>query len=74
MEGSSSTSLTVLEDEWGEADMAGYPHYMLKEIHEQPEALRRCISGRLDKANGSAKLGGLNLEPVRLAEHHLTFD
>lgn len=64
--GSSSTSLTVLEDEWGEADMAGYPHYMLKEIHEQPEALRRCISGRLDKANGSARLGGLKLEPVRL--------
>ena len=64
--GSSSTSMTVLEDEWGEADMAGYPHFMLKEIHEQPEALRRCISGRLDKANGSAKLGGLKLEPIRL--------
>ena len=48
--GSSSTSMTILEDEWGEADMAGYPHFMLKEIHEQPEALRRCISGRLDKA------------------------
>ena len=39
---------------------------MLKEIHEQPEALRRCITGRLDKANGGAKLGGLKLEPVRL--------
>ena len=64
--GSSSTSMTVLEEEWGEADMAGYPHFMLKEIHEQPEALRRCISGRLDHRNGSAKLGGLKLEPVRL--------
>ena len=64
--GSSTTSMTILEDEWGEADMAGYPHFMLKEIHEQPEALRRCISGRLDKSNGSAKLGGLKLEPVRL--------
>ena len=64
--GSSSTSMTVLEEEWGEADMAGYPHFMLKEIHEQPEALRRCISGRLDHRNGSAKLGGLKLEPVHL--------
>ncbi|MGY8745822.1 MAG: glutamine--fructose-6-phosphate transaminase (isomerizing) [Candidatus Poseidoniales archaeon] len=64
--GSSSTSMTILEDEWGEADMAGYPHFMLKEIHEQPESLRRCISGRLDHANGSAKLGGLKLEPIRL--------
>mgnify|MGYP001198867027 CR=1 FL=1 len=64
--GLSSTSMTVIEDEWGEADMAGFPHFMLKEIHEQPEALRRCISGRIDKANGSAKLGGLRLEPVQL--------
>ena len=64
--GSSTTSMTVIEDEWGEADMAGYPHFMLKEIHEQPEALRRCITGRLDKTNGSAKLGGLKLEPIRL--------
>ena len=64
--GASSTGLTILEDEWGEADMAGFPHYMLKEIHEQPEALRRCITGRLDMANGSAKLGGLRLDPLRL--------
>ena len=64
--GMSSTSLTVIEDEWGEADMAGFPHYMLKEIHEQAEALRRCIAGRLDMANGSAILGGLRLDPVRL--------
>ena len=64
--GSSDTSMTILEDEWGEADMSGYPHFMLKEIHEHPDALRRCISGRLDKSNGSAKLGGLKLEPVRL--------
>ena len=64
--GASSTGLTILEDEWGEADMAGFPHYMLKEIHEQPEALRRCITGRLDMANGSAKLEGLRLNPIRL--------
>ena len=64
--GMSSTSLTVIEDEWGEADMAGFPHYMLKEIHEQAEALRRCIAGRLDMSNGSAKLGGLRLDPLRL--------
>lgn len=64
--GISSTSMTVVEDEWGQADMAGFPHFMLKEIHEQPEALRRCIAGRLDMANGSAKLGGLRLQPLRL--------
>ncbi|MEL0100841.1 MAG: glutamine--fructose-6-phosphate transaminase (isomerizing), partial [Euryarchaeota archaeon] len=64
--GISDTTLSVIEEDWGDADIAGYPHYMLKEIHEQPEALRRCISGRLDLANGSSKLGGLNLDPIRL--------
>ena len=64
--GVSDTTLSVIEEDWGDADIAGYPHYMLKEIYEQPEAIRRCISGRLDLANGSSKLGGLNLDPIRL--------
>ncbi|MGH2498324.1 MAG: glutamine--fructose-6-phosphate transaminase (isomerizing) [Ktedonobacteraceae bacterium] len=28
------------------AEKGGYPHFMLKEIHEQPEAIRRCLTGR----------------------------
>ena len=64
--GVSDTTLSVIEEDWGDADIAGYPHYMLKEIYEQPEAIRRCISGRLDLVNGSSKLGGLNLDPIRL--------
>ena len=28
------------------AEKSGYEHFMLKEIHEQPEALRQCIAGR----------------------------
>ncbi|MFB6133603.1 MAG: glutamine--fructose-6-phosphate transaminase (isomerizing), partial [Halanaeroarchaeum sp.] len=38
------------------AGKAGYDHYMLKEIHEQPTALRQTISGRIDAANGRAPL------------------
>jgi glucosamine--fructose-6-phosphate aminotransferase (isomerizing) len=30
------------------AGKSGYEHYMLKEIHEQPRALRQAISGRID--------------------------
>ena len=44
--------------EW-EADAAekgGYDHYMLKEIHEQPTALRQTISGRIDVDAGAADL------------------
>ena len=66
--GSSSTEMTVIEEDWGEAELGDYPHYMLKEIFEQPEAVRRCISGRLDFSNGNGKLGGLKLEPSDLRE------
>jgi len=39
----------------------GYPHFMLKEIHGQPEALENAMRGRVLASTGSAKLGGLNL-------------
>ncbi len=29
------------------AEKGGFEHFMLKEIHEQPQALRQCIAGRL---------------------------
>jgi glucosamine--fructose-6-phosphate aminotransferase (isomerizing) len=29
------------------AEKGGYPHFMLKEMHEQPEALRAAITGRV---------------------------
>ena len=30
------------------AERGGYPHFMLKEIHEQPEVFRSCMAGRTD--------------------------
>ncbi len=35
---------------------SGYDHYMLKEIHEQPTALRQCLSGRVNELDGSVEL------------------
>ena len=32
-----------------ESQKDGYEHFMLKEIHEQPEAIRKTLSGRLDR-------------------------
>lgn len=61
-------SITVLEDDWGESELGEYPHFMLKEIYEQPDALRHCISGRLDRVRGNGRLGGLKLEPRDLAK------
>ncbi len=42
-----------------EIQKGGYPHFMLKEIHEQPESLRNAIRGRLVQSDGTARLGGL---------------
>ena len=41
------------------AEKQGYPHFMLKEIYEQPEAIANSIRGRLVLDEGKAKLGGL---------------
>ncbi|HSQ41289.1 MAG TPA: glutamine--fructose-6-phosphate transaminase (isomerizing) [Fibrobacteraceae bacterium] len=38
----------------------GFDHFMLKEIFEQPEAIRNCTRGRLLIGEGSAKLSGLD--------------
>lgn len=38
-----------------------FEHFMHKEIHQQPEAVRNALRGRLDRENATAKLGGLNL-------------
>lgn len=32
----------------GTADKEGYAHFMLKEIHEQPDAIRRCATHRIN--------------------------
>ena len=48
----------VVEVEWDAeaAEKGGYDHYMLKEIHEQPTALRQTISGRIDEMQGEVDL------------------
>ena len=49
-----------LEVEIEQIELGSYEHYMLKEIHEQPRALRVCLRGRIDQRAGQVVLGGLN--------------
>lgn len=42
-------------------ERGGYPHFMLKEIMEQPESILNTLRGRLLEEEGSARLSGLNL-------------
>jgi glucosamine--fructose-6-phosphate aminotransferase (isomerizing) len=44
-----------------EAELGDYPHFMLKEIFEQPQALENAMRGRFSADGSSANFGGLNL-------------
>ncbi|MDR1626800.1 MAG: glutamine--fructose-6-phosphate transaminase (isomerizing) [Spirochaetia bacterium] len=46
----------------------GHPHFMEKEIFEQPESILRAMQGRLDPENATAHLGGLNMGNTELRD------
>jgi glucosamine--fructose-6-phosphate aminotransferase (isomerizing) len=45
-----------------------YPHYMLKEIFEQPGSVRDAMRGRLSGEECTAKLGGLDMTAEQLRD------
>jgi glucosamine--fructose-6-phosphate aminotransferase (isomerizing) len=49
------------------AEKAGYKHFMLKEIFEQPNAARETILGRVSRESGKVFLEEMKLSPERLA-------
>jgi glucosamine--fructose-6-phosphate aminotransferase (isomerizing) len=55
-----------LSIEASDVELGGFPHYMLKEIFEQPEALENAMRGRLSDQDATAVFGGLNLSPADL--------
>ena len=61
-----SARIQSIEPDAGDSDTAGYPHYMLKEIYEQPEAIENALRGRLSEADASSHFGGLNIDPQQL--------
>jgi glucosamine--fructose-6-phosphate aminotransferase (isomerizing) len=42
-----------------DAELNGFPHFMLKEIYEQPETVMNAMRGRLEVGEGVPKLGGI---------------
>ena len=46
------------------AEKGGYDHFMQKEIHEQPRAVRDTLAGRLDRERGCIRLPDLDLDPA----------
>ena len=58
----------VQEIEWDEAQAQkqGFPHFMLKEIFDQPNVVQDAIRGRYKLEDGTAHLGGLNMSDEQM--------
>lgn len=61
-------SVTAIDVDMGSHDLGEFPHFMLKEIFEQPETVENAIRGRLNHSEGVAKLGGLESVLGRLEQ------
>jgi glucosamine--fructose-6-phosphate aminotransferase (isomerizing) len=58
--------ITRLEFDAEAAERGPYPHFMLKEIFEQPQTVRNALRGRVDLEEATAKFGGLNMTTAEL--------
>jgi glucosamine--fructose-6-phosphate aminotransferase (isomerizing) len=65
-EGHVRHSEKTLDIESTQVELNGFPHYMLKEIFEQPETVMAAMRGRLNRDEATAVFGGLNLTPQQL--------
>jgi len=60
--GTRDVSVQTIQDEAVDIELGEFPHYMLKEIYEQPQSVQNAMRGRLDLDNATAIFGGLNAE------------
>ncbi|MBO4587439.1 MAG: glutamine--fructose-6-phosphate transaminase (isomerizing) [Bacteroidales bacterium] len=51
--------LQTLQVTLDQLEKGGYPHFMLKEIFEQPKAMRTCIGSRIDQRHKDVVLSGI---------------
>ena len=59
--------IVAIDWEAEQAQKNGYPHFLLKEIHEQPDAVRNALRGRIDDL-GMVVLPELGMAAERLAD------
>jgi glutamine---fructose-6-phosphate transaminase (isomerizing) len=61
-------AIEIVEEAEADIQKMGYPHFMMKEMMEQPDVLMNSTRGRLDTENGMAILGGLRDVADRLRD------
>lgn len=65
--------VTRLDLELAAIEKGGYPHFMLKEIFEQPSTIFDCLRGRLDAEEGRITMRGIdeNIESLTKAQRYI---
>ncbi len=55
--------LEINHIEWDDAaaEKEGYPHFMLKEINQQPEVIQNTLRGRVDEGSDEVRLAEMNI-------------
>lgn len=66
--GASGYEVSKVEFTEDDVSKGDYPHYMLKEIYEQPATILDAMRGRLSQEEATAKLGGLDMNAQQLRE------
>jgi glucosamine--fructose-6-phosphate aminotransferase (isomerizing) len=64
--GNAHRAPTMVDADADDYELGAFADFMRKEIHEQPDAIRRAVMGRLDERFATAKLGGVNLDAREL--------
>jgi glucosamine--fructose-6-phosphate aminotransferase (isomerizing) len=65
-----SPVVSQLENKLEEYELGDYPHYMLKEIFEQPTAISNTLRGRAEQKDGRIVLGGVSKYTRELIRAH----
>ena len=66
--GTNTPNLQVSQIEFNAdaVEKGGFPHFMLKEIFEQPRSIENALRGRIDHEEAMPIFGGLNMTPAEL--------
>lgn len=56
----------IIDWDEAQAQKQGFDHFMLKEIFDQPTVVKDAIRGRYNVAEGTSRLGGLNMSEEQM--------
>ena len=66
--GTANCQISQIEFSAEDSERGEFPHFMLKEIFEQPRTVENALRGRIDLEEATARFGGLNMNLAELRQ------